>query len=241
MRNGSQRRCRGCLQIAGASPPTPWSADALFDYAGALSDSGQARAAADAYRKLMDTFPRQRASGRCLLPPGRDTTTCRGMLAGGARCLRRLSHALSPGEAGGCGAVLGRQGGGCPPGRGWPRPFSGRTLIRDYPKSSFRGPALQQTAEAYAAAQQYPQALRAVHELSRGLPRRGAGGARGYPRGAAAAACQRERAIVKRRCPRSSPVKRATGRGRPRSTWRACTSTAETARRTQDIGCSFPW
>ena len=46
-----------------------------------------------------------------------------------------------------------------PRGKGWPPRFSGNGSITGYRDSSFRGPALQQTAEAYAAAQQYPQAL----------------------------------------------------------------------------------
>ena len=41
-------------KIYGSS--SPWAADALFDYAGALSDLGQTQQAADAYRRIYDTY-----------------------------------------------------------------------------------------------------------------------------------------------------------------------------------------
>jgi len=145
------------LQIAGASPPTPWSSDALFDYAGALSDSGQARQAADAYKKLIDTFPdsplREDASYRRaeafylhgMLPEARAAfDDYRTRFPGGKLVDAALywggKAAQSAGE-GMAAALL------------WER------LVAGYRDSSFRGPALQQTAEAYAAAQQYPRAL----------------------------------------------------------------------------------
>ena len=53
---------------------------------------------------------------------------------------------------------MGRQGGAIR-GEGMAAALLWETLIRDYPKSSFRGSALQQTAEAYAEAQQYTNAL----------------------------------------------------------------------------------
>ena len=145
------------LRIAGASPPTPWSSDALFDYAGALSDSGQARQAADAYKKLIDTFPdsplREDASYRRaeafylhgMLPEARAAfDDYRTRFPGGKLVDAALywggKAAQSAGE-GMAAALL------------WER------LVTGYRDSSFRGPALQQTAEAYAAAQQYPRAL----------------------------------------------------------------------------------
>ena len=145
------------LRIAGASPPTPWSSDALFDYAGALSDAGQARQAADAYKKLIDTFPdsplREDASYRRaeafylhgMLPEARAAfDDYRTRFPGGKLVDAALywggKAAQSAGE--GMAAVL-----------LW------ELLVTGYRDSSFRGPALQQTAEAYAAAQQYPRAL----------------------------------------------------------------------------------
>ena len=145
------------LRIAGAVPPTPWSPDALFDYASALSDTGQTRQAADAYRRLVDTFPdsplREDAAYRRgdaffihgMLPEARAafddyrTRFPRGRLVDAALYWGGKA-AQSAGE-GMAAALL------------WER------LIAGYRDSPFRGPALQLTAEAYAAARQYPRAL----------------------------------------------------------------------------------
>jgi TolA-binding protein len=145
------------LRIAGTSPPTPWSPDALFDYASALSDEGQARQAADAYKKLIDTFPdsplREDASYRRA-----ETFYLHGMLAESRAAFDDYRTRFPRGKLvdaalywGGKAALS--AGEGMAAALLWERLFAG------YRDSSFRGPALQQTAEAYAAAQQYPRAL----------------------------------------------------------------------------------
>ena len=156
------------LKIAGASPPTAWSSDALFDYASALADSGQVRPAADAFKRLADTFPdsplREDASYRRaetfflggMLPEARAafddyrTRFPRGRLVDAALYWGGKA-AMSMGEEMAA-ALL------------WER------LVANYPKSSFRGIALQQTAEAYAQARQYQKALDLYAQLLREYP-----------------------------------------------------------------------
>ncbi|HUJ74314.1 MAG TPA: tetratricopeptide repeat protein, partial [bacterium] len=156
------------LRIAGASPPTAWSADALFDYASALADSGQVRPAAEAFKKLVDTFPdsalREDAAYRRaetyylggMLPEARAafddyrTRYPQGRLADAALYWGgKAAVAMGEGMAG---ALL------------WER------LASSFPASSFRGSALQQTAEAYAQAQQYPKALELYQEFLKDYP-----------------------------------------------------------------------
>jgi len=156
------------LKIAGASPPTAWSSDALFDYASALADSGQVRAAAEAFKRVADTFPdsplREDASYRRaetfylggMLPEARSafddyrTRFPRGRLVDAALYWGGKA-AMSMGE-GMAAALL------------WER------LVAGYPESPFRGTALQQTAEAYAQAQQYQKALDLYTQLLREYP-----------------------------------------------------------------------
>jgi TolA-binding protein len=145
------------LGIVNASPASPWAPDALFDYAGALSDAGQARQAADAYRRLADTFPdsplREESFYRrgetlfthSLFPEARAafddyrTRYPKGRLLDAA--LYWSGMAASKTGEGMAAALLWEQ------------------LTAGYADSTFRGSALQQTAEAYAQARQFPRAL----------------------------------------------------------------------------------
>jgi TolA-binding protein len=145
------------LRLAGANPPTPWSSDALFDYAGALSDSGQTRQAADAYKKLIDTFPdsplREDASYRRA-----ESFYLRGMLAEARAAFDDYRTRFPRGRLVDAALYWGGKA-ALSAGEGMAAALLWERLISGYRDSSFRGPALQQTAEAYAGAQQYPHAL----------------------------------------------------------------------------------
>ena len=145
------------LRIAGAVPPTPWSSDALFDYASALSDAGQTRQAADAYRKLVDTFPdsplREDAAYRRA-----ETFSLHGMLPEARAAFDDYRTRFPRGKLVDAALYWGGKAAQSA-GEGMAAALLWERLITGYRDSSFRGPALQLTAEAYAAAQQYPRAL----------------------------------------------------------------------------------
>jgi TolA-binding protein len=145
------------LKIAGAAPPTPWSADALFDYASALADAGQVRQAADAFKKVSDGFPtsplREDASYRRA-----ETFYLNGMLAEARSGFDDYRTRFPAGRLVDASLYWGGKAAQSA-GEGMAAALLWEKLVAGYRDSSFRGPALQQTAEAYAAAQQYPKAL----------------------------------------------------------------------------------
>jgi TolA-binding protein len=156
------------LSIAGASPPTAWSPDALFDYASALADSGQARPAADAFQRLVDTFPdsplREEASYRRA-----ETFYLKGMLAEARAGFDDYRTRFPKGRL--VDAALYWSGKAAQAmGEGMAAALLWERLAAAYPSSSFRGPALQQTADAYAQAQQYSKALDLYTEFIKEYP-----------------------------------------------------------------------
>ena len=156
------------LTIAGASPPTAWSPDALFDYASALADSGQARQAADAFKRLVDTFPdsplREDASYRRA-----ETFYLAGMLSDARAAFDDYRTRFPQGRL--VDAALYWSGKAAQSmGEGMAAALLWERLISGYPSSSFRGPALQQTADAYSQAQQYPKALELYTQFIKEYP-----------------------------------------------------------------------
>ena len=143
--------------IAGSAPPSPWAADALFDEAGALSDLGQTQQAAAAYRKLTDAFPDSPLREEALYRRA-DTFFTHGMWSDARAAFDEYRTRYPKGKLvdaalywGGQAAQNVREG--------MAAALLWEQLIAGYPDSSFRSPALQQTAEAYAKTQAYPQAL----------------------------------------------------------------------------------
>jgi TolA-binding protein len=145
------------LHIARASPATPWSPDALFDYAGALSDEGHDQQAADAFKKLIDTFPgsplREDASYRRA-----ETYYQHGMLREARAAFDDYRTGFPHGKL--IDAALYWEGKtAMAAGEGMSAALLWEQLVAGYRDSSFRGPATQQLAEAYSAARQYQRAL----------------------------------------------------------------------------------
>ncbi|MGD0727725.1 MAG: tetratricopeptide repeat protein [Spirochaetia bacterium] len=145
------------LRIAGASPPTQWSPDALFDYASALFDAGQAPKAADAYKRLLDTFSdsplREDASYRRA-----EAFYLGGMWAEASAAFDDYRTHFPRGKLVDAALYWGGKA-ALSAGEGMAAAILWERLIAQYPESSFRGPALQQTAEVYAVNKQYPRAL----------------------------------------------------------------------------------
>ena len=145
------------LRIAGSSPPTPWSPDAQFDYASSLADAGQTRQAAEAYKKLVDTFPDSPLREDAMYRRG-ETFYLHGMLPEARAAFDEYRIRYPKGKLvdaalywGGTAAMTA--------GEGMAAALLWERLIAGYRNSTFRGPAVKQTAEAYAQAQQYPRAL----------------------------------------------------------------------------------
>jgi TolA-binding protein len=145
------------LRIAGASPPTPWSPDALFDYASALADAGQARQAADAYKKLVDSFPNSPLREDASYRRG-ETFYLQGMLPEARAAFDDYRTRFPRGKLVDAALYWGGKAAQSA-GEGMAAALLWERLVAGYRDSSFRGPALHLTAEAYAAAQQYPRAL----------------------------------------------------------------------------------
>jgi pentatricopeptide repeat protein len=145
------------LRISTATPPSPWAADALFDYAGALSDLGKAQAAADAYRSLADKFPdsplREEATYRRA-----ETFFTHGMWALARTAFDDYRTRFPKGKLVDAALYWGGQA-ALSMNEGMAAALQWEQLISGYKDSGFRGSALQQTAEAYAQAQQYPKSL----------------------------------------------------------------------------------
>ncbi|HET6451785.1 MAG TPA: tetratricopeptide repeat protein [Spirochaetia bacterium] len=156
------------LTIAGASPPTAWSPDALFDYASALADSGQPRPAADAFKRLVDTFPssplRDEASYRRA-----ETYYLANMLTDARAAFDDYRTRFPQGKL--VDAALYWSGKAAQSmGEDMAAALLWERLESGYPASSFRGPALQQTADAYAQAHQYQKALDLYTEFIKEYP-----------------------------------------------------------------------
>jgi TolA-binding protein len=145
------------LRIAGASPPTPWSPDAQFDYASSLADAGQTRAAADAYKKLVDTFP-DSAIREDAMYRRAETFSLRGMLPEARAAFDDYRTRFPRGKLVDAALYWGGKA-AMTAGEGMAAALLWERLVAGYGDSSFRGPAMQETAEAYAAARQYPRAL----------------------------------------------------------------------------------
>ncbi len=145
------------LRIAGSSPPTPWSPDAQFDYASALADSGQTRQAADAYKKLVDTFPNSPIREDAMYRRA-ETYYLSGMLPEARAAFDDYRTRFAKGKLVDAALYWGGKAAAAA-GEGMAAALLWERLVSGYRDSSFRGPALQQTAEAYAQAQQYPRAL----------------------------------------------------------------------------------
>jgi TolA-binding protein len=145
------------LRIAGASPTTPWSPDAQFDYASALADAGQTRQAADAYKKLVDTFPDSPLREDAMYRRG-ETFYLRGMLPEARAAFDDYRTRFAKGKLVDASLYWGGKA-AMTAGEGMAAALLWERLVAGYRDSSFRGPALQQTAEAYAQALQYPRAL----------------------------------------------------------------------------------
>ena len=175
------------LRIAGASPPTAWSPDALFDYASALADDGQTRPAADAYKRLVDTFPDSPLREDAMYRRA-ETFYLRGMLPEARAAFDDYRTRFPKGKLVDAALYWGGKA-AMTAGEGMAAALLWERLIAGYRDSSFRGPALQQTAEAYAQARQYPRALELYKQFHRRLPRPGACRARGHPCRAGAAPC----------------------------------------------------
>jgi TolA-binding protein len=148
---------RVLLQIASSSPPSPWAGDALFDYAGDLADLGQAKQAADAYRKLAISFPDSPLAEEAVY------RTAEAFFAGKMWAEARKAYddyrtRYPKGKL--VDAALYWEGQAVQSaGEGMAAALLWEQLIAGYRDSTFRGSALQQTAEAYAQAQQYGKAL----------------------------------------------------------------------------------
>jgi TolA-binding protein len=156
------------LAITAESPPSPWAADALFDYAGALSEKGQTRQAAEAYLSLTERFPDS---------PLREEAV-----------YRRAETYFTHGEWSNARAAFDEYRTGYPAGRlvdaalywsgqaaqslGEPTGAAllWEQLIAGFATSSFRGPALRQTAEVYAQARKYAKALELYNRYAAEYP-----------------------------------------------------------------------
>ncbi len=143
--------------IANASPPSPWAPDALFDYAGALSDLGQTQQAAAAYRTLTDTFPDSPLREEALYRRA-DTFFTHGMWPEARAAFDEYRTRYPKGKLVDAALYWGGQA-AQNVGEGMAAALLWEQLIAGYPDSSFKSSAMQQTAEAYAKAQAYPQAL----------------------------------------------------------------------------------
>ena len=145
------------LRIASSKPASPWASDALFDYAGALSDLGQARQAADAYRRLSDTFPDSPLREEAVYRRG-ETFFTHGMLPEARTAFDEYRARYPKGKL--MDAALYWEGEAAQSsGEGMAAALLWEQLIAGFRQSSFRGTAMQQTAEIYAKAGQYAKAL----------------------------------------------------------------------------------
>ncbi len=144
-------------RIAAATPPSPWAADALFDYAGALSDLGQTRQAADAYRKVYDSFPDSPLREEALYRRA-DTFMTHGMIPDARAAYDEYRTRYPKGKLVDAALYWGGTAAQSA-GEGMAAALLWEQLLSGYKDSTFRASALQQTAEAYAAAQQYAKAL----------------------------------------------------------------------------------
>ena len=144
------------LRITTESPASPWASDALFDDAGVLSDLGQTRQAADAYRRLADTFPDSPLREEAVYRIG-ETYFAHQMWAEARAGYEEYRVRFPKGKLvdaalywGGQAAKSGGEGIGAA--------LLWEQLIAGYHDSSFRGSAMQQTADVYAQARQYGKA-----------------------------------------------------------------------------------
>jgi TolA-binding protein len=145
------------MAIAAETPPSPWAADALFDYAGALSDLGQVARAAETYRGLDARFPdsplREEAAYRRA-----ETFFTHGLWAEARAAFDDYRARYPKGRLVDAALYWGGQAAqslGEPMGAAllWEQ------LAGGWPQSGFRASALKLTAEVYAQARQYPRAL----------------------------------------------------------------------------------
>jgi TolA-binding protein len=143
-------------EIAFQTPASAWAADALFDYAGALADMGQVRQAADAYRRLVDSFPdsplREEASYRRA-----DVFFAREMWAESRSAFDEYRSRYPKGKLVDAALYWGGLAAGSL-GEAMAAALLWEQLISGYRESPLRGSALQKTAEAYAQARQYAKA-----------------------------------------------------------------------------------
>jgi TolA-binding protein len=145
------------LRIASSKPASPWASDALFDYAGALSDLGQTRQAADAYRRLAETFPDSPLREEAVYRRG-GTFSAHGMWADARSAFDDYRTRYPKGKLMDAALYWGGQAAQSS-GEGMAAALLWEQLIAGYRQSSFRGTAMQQTAEVYAKAGQYTKAL----------------------------------------------------------------------------------
>jgi TolA-binding protein len=141
-------------KIFGSS--SPWAADALFDYAGALSDLGQTQQAADAYRRLYDTYTDSPLREEALYRRA-ETFWTHGMASPARAGFDEYRTRYPNGKLVDAALYWGGQAAQAM-GEGMAAALLWEQMLAGYKTSSFRGPALQQTAEAYAQAQQYAKA-----------------------------------------------------------------------------------
>jgi TolA-binding protein len=143
--------------IFSSSRPSPWAPDALFDYAAALSDSGQARQAADAYRRLYDSYPDSPLREEALYRRA-ETYWSNGMAAEARAGFDEYRTRYPRGKLVDAALYWGGEAAKAQ-GEGMAAALLWEQLLSGYKGSTFRGPALQETAEAYAQAGQYAKAL----------------------------------------------------------------------------------
>jgi TolA-binding protein len=143
--------------IVGATPASPWAADAQFDYAGALADLGQTRAAADAFRRLFDSWPDSPLREEALYRRA-DTFMTHSMPADARAAFDEYRTRYPKGKLVDAALYWGgvaAQG----MGEGMAAALLWEQLVSGFKESTFRASALQQTAEIYAQAGQYAKSL----------------------------------------------------------------------------------
>jgi TolA-binding protein len=144
-------------RIASATPASPWAGDALFDYAGVLSDMGQTRQAADAYKRLADMFPDSPLREEAVYNRA-DTFFTHKMWADARAAYDEYRARYPKGKEVDAALFWGGQAAQSV-GEDMAAALLWEKLIAGYPDSPFRGSALEKTADAYAHAQQYTKAL----------------------------------------------------------------------------------
>jgi TolA-binding protein len=155
--NKREEAAQVLLKIASATPASPWASDALFDYAGTLSDLGQTRQAAEAYSRLADSFPDSPLREEAIYRRG-ETYFTHGMWMEARTAYDEYRTRYPRGRLVDAALYWGGQAARSA-GESMAAALLWEKLIADYQNSTFRGTAMQQTAEAYAQGQQYAKSL----------------------------------------------------------------------------------